>query len=205
MHLAPFDWPTTWRRTDPARRRRAPYVVSFTKAWNDLQYDMDRMDASNVRVSCLLQARQDGRPMAGQHPERLSDEPGVALYFVRGGTAQVIACDAWASVRDNLRAIGLAVAAVRSIERSGTRELMERAFSGFTALPASGSPSNVLHQPEWAWALGVPADATAQQIRLAYREKARTAHPDGGGTTEKMQALNVAYEAAMAARGEAAV
>jgi curved DNA-binding protein CbpA len=43
--------------------------------------------------------------------------------------------------------------------------------------------------------LGVPRDATQEQIRSAYRRAARTAHPDReGGSTERMQAVNAAYE-----------
>lgn len=43
--------------------------------------------------------------------------------------------------------------------------------------------------------LGIQRDATKEQIRAAYRRAARQAHPDReGGTTERMQAVNAAYE-----------
>lgn len=43
--------------------------------------------------------------------------------------------------------------------------------------------------------LGVAADATPEQIRTAYRKAASSAHPDRhGGDTERMQAVNAAYE-----------
>ena len=43
--------------------------------------------------------------------------------------------------------------------------------------------------------LGEPRDATAEQIRAAYRRAASKAHPDrNGGSTERMQAVNAAYE-----------
>lgn len=42
--------------------------------------------------------------------------------------------------------------------------------------------------------LGVPKDATKAAIKAAYRAKAKTAHPDVGGTEEQIQALNLAYE-----------
>lgn len=41
--------------------------------------------------------------------------------------------------------------------------------------------------------LGVPKDATADQIKGAYRRKARKAHPDKGGTVEEFQELGHAY------------
>lgn len=43
--------------------------------------------------------------------------------------------------------------------------------------------------------LGVQLDATPQEIEQAYKKQARTAHPDLGGDTEDMQALNAARAA----------
>lgn len=48
----------------------------------------------------------------------------------------VIACDQFREVRLNLCAIGLTIKAIRQIERCGTSSLLERAFKGFSALPA---------------------------------------------------------------------
>jgi outer membrane protein assembly factor BamB len=42
--------------------------------------------------------------------------------------------------------------------------------------------------------LGVMADATAGQIRAAYREKAKLAHPDAGGSPELFRQLLDAYQ-----------
>lgn len=48
----------------------------------------------------------------------------------------VIACDQFCEVRLNLEAIALTIRAIRQIERCGTSSLLERAFKGFSALPA---------------------------------------------------------------------
>ncbi len=45
--------------------------------------------------------------------------------------------------------------------------------------------------------LGLPQDASPQQVKDAYRELSKTAHPDAGGTAEGFQALKQAYEAAL--------
>ena len=49
--------------------------------------------------------------------------------------------------------------------------------------------------------LGVDKDATKEEITKAYKEKARTAHPDAGGTNEEMIRVNAAYEAIRQFRG----
>ncbi len=43
--------------------------------------------------------------------------------------------------------------------------------------------------------LGVPRTATARQITVAFRRAAQRAHPDRGGNTEAMSAINAAYQA----------
>lgn len=41
--------------------------------------------------------------------------------------------------------------------------------------------------------LGVAREASADEIRIAFRRAASTAHPDKGGDTERMAAINEAY------------
>lgn len=48
----------------------------------------------------------------------------------------VIACDQFNEVRLNMCAIVQTIKAIRQIERCGTSSLLERAFQGFSALPA---------------------------------------------------------------------
>ena len=45
--------------------------------------------------------------------------------------------------------------------------------------------------------LGLPATAGAEELRLARRQLALAEHPDRGGSADRMQAINVAYEEAM--------
>jgi len=49
--------------------------------------------------------------------------------------------------------------------------------------------------------LGVRPDATQEQVEKAYRKKAATAHPDKGGSNEKMVLVNAAYEAIKRVKG----
>lgn len=48
--------------------------------------------------------------------------------------------------------------------------------------------------PDYYKALGVPRNATADEIKKAYRKLARKHHPDAGGDESKFKEINEAYE-----------
>jgi DnaJ-class molecular chaperone len=88
-----------------------------------------------------------------------------------------------------MRSIALGVEHLRGLERHGGGAMMERAFSGFAALP----PPKGLH---WD-TLGIPPGSQAHDIERAFRRKAMTAHPDHGGSDAAMAELTSAREAAL--------
>jgi len=49
--------------------------------------------------------------------------------------------------------------------------------------------------------LGVSPDATKDEVEKAYREKAKTAHPDKGGKNKDMIMVNAAYEVIKRVKG----
>ena len=55
-----------------------------------------------------------------------------------------MACDRFDNAAANMRSLGLAIEAMRQLERHGVGTMMERAFTGFVALPAPESPCDVL-------------------------------------------------------------
>jgi hypothetical protein len=60
---------------------------------------------------------------------------GLAIYFVLNGRPLAMACDCFDIAAANMRLPGLAIEAMRRLERHGGGAMMERAFSGFAALP----------------------------------------------------------------------
>jgi curved DNA-binding protein CbpA len=64
------------------------------------------------------------------------------------------------------------------------------------ALWQSGTnPAHVLLQRQQALAvLGLPANATPEQIKRRYRTLAKRHHPDCGGDPRQMQKIIAAYE-----------
>jgi len=96
-----------------------------------------------------------------------------------------MAVDRYDRVADNLAAIAATLDAMRAIERHGGAAILDRAFAGFTALPAS---------EQWFTVLGVSANASPAEIDEAYRRLAMKHHPDRGGGEHEMSRINAARD-----------
>lgn len=191
LEAYPLQWPAGWPRV--RTRQRARYKVSLAQARDELLSDLRRLHARGVVVSSNVPLRRDGLPLALQGSVDLPD-PGVAVYWTdEKNRPRVIACDCWLGVDENLRAIGLAVGALRQLERCGASNILERAFEGFSALPSAIIPAR-----HWRDVLGFSeATPLEEAIHAAYRIQARKCHPDTGGSHEAMIELNRAYEDAL--------
>jgi len=151
------------------------------------------MGAKLPVISSNLPLRRDGLPYAGQAEPR---DPGVAVYFQWKGKSLVLASDRWDRVGDNFRAIEKAIEAMRGLDRWGVSEMLDRAFSGFAALPEPSRPRSTCWE-----VLGVDQRDSLDVIETMYRAKTKRAHPDLGGSHDEMARLNRAIEEARAAKG----
>jgi DnaJ-domain-containing protein 1 len=191
----PLCWPSDQLRTPGAQRDPGyQFKVTFGRARDELLHELQLMGAREVVVSTNIPVRNDGLPYANA---REPDDAGIAVYFQQGKRSLVIACDSYRTTRANMRAIGATVAALRTIQRHGATSLLERAFTGFTALPPKGG-----EERPWWEVLGVERAASAEQVKLAFRALAARHHPDAGGDHETMARISRAYaQAQESARG----
>lgn len=181
----PLCWPEGRPRTPPGKRQQSRFKTGFGMAVRQLMAELQRLGARNAVVSTDVPLRRDGLPLASA--KRVEDT-AAAAYFTHKGKQMCFACDRWTKVEDNIYAIAKTIEAMRGIDRWGTGDMLDAAFSGFVALPP---PS------DWRTELGDPK--TLQEAETAYRQRARAAHPDAGGSHERMAKLNQAREAARAA------
>lgn len=184
----PLHWPEGWKRSKMGGVRSA-FARSRTLAAARifLLEELRRLGArlSSVVISSNVLLRADGLPRSGQAQPV---DRGAAVYFELKDRKQVLACDRWDRVEDNLYAIGKHIEAIRAQERYGVGTV-EQALAGYLALPPAAS----------AWEiLGLQRGASAEEVNRAFRELARTAHPDQGGTHEQMARLTAARQELLA-------
>ncbi len=132
----PLTWPEGWPRT-PALSRESDTRfggkagLTMGRARDQLVAELQRLDAGGVVISSNVRLRPDGLPYADN---RKLDDPGVAVYFTLKNRRMVMVMDRFTSVAGNVRSLTLAIEAMRQLERHGGGTMMERAFSGFTAI-----------------------------------------------------------------------
>jgi hypothetical protein len=186
----PLHWPEGWDRTPPHKQQRhSLYKVSETKARDALLHSVDLFGARHrsIILSTNIKLRHDGLPYANRNPP---NDAGVAIYWTDRSTKKDwgLACDRYTHIRDNYRALGLTVEGLRTIQRSGASQLLNRAYMGFAALPAST-------RKPWREVLGFTDDPSIdlKLVRQRYHHLARSNHPDHGGSNAAMHDLNDAW------------
>lgn len=185
----PLQWPVGVKRNKV--REESKFATSTFKAWEMLCAEVRRFGGDALVLSTNVPLIKDGSRI---QTDREPVDPGVAIYFVRGGQQMVFASDKWDYLRDNILAIAKTIEALRGIERWGSSDLLERAVAGFAELPASTD----IKRP-WRRVFGFSdsLQPSSEKLQQEYKALARSFHPDSAtGSHEQMAELNRAYEEA---------
>lgn len=184
----PLTWPDHIERSP--RREAGRFQTSLNGALKNVEDSLRKFATdSNRKIESLVissnYALGDRKPA----------DPGVAVWFTWDGMQVCIPVDRYSSVEANLQAIHHVIEARRTELRHGTLALVRATFKGFQALP----PPTSAGRRSWREVLGFPpnADVGRNVIENAYREKAKKAHPDTGGSSEAMHELQRAREEAL--------
>jgi len=210
VNAYPLSWPEGWPRSRGRKggqfgkqelrsnpgggswKQKAD--LTMADAMKRVKYELERLGinvADDSIVSTNLKLNLSGLPRGDQGEP---GDPGVAVYFQKkNAPMRVIAIDAYTRVRDNLAAIAATLEAMRAIERHGGAQILERAFTGFAALPSPGK--------NWWDILQVRSDASRDVIEANFKRLSHDRHPDKeGGSHDAMAELNQARAAALRAR-----
>jgi len=206
----PLQWPVGWKRTPDSRRTagnfgttkqssigswRSKEGLTIAQACQRLLQELERMGIRehDIVISTNLVLRLDGLPRSDQ---RMPSDPGACVYWTDSGQMRCMAIDRYTRVEQNIAALAATIEAMRAIERHGGATVLDRAFTGFTALPA---PIVAGMKRPWREVLGLTdyGTITTMDIHLTYRRLAAEHHPDRGGDAAKMAELNAARDEAL--------
>lgn len=204
----PLAWPAGRPRTPANKRKysrftksvqepggswRSTRPLTLAEAVKRLLDETGRVNARHLVISTNVQLRLDGLPRSDQ---RKPDDPGVCVYFMHQGKEVAMPCDTYDTVEGNIAAVAAHIEATRAIERHGVATVAQM-FSGFAALPP---PQEEKRAAPWWEVLGLPKGTYSKEvIDAVFRDKAKKAHPDFGGTNEEMADLIRAKEEALKA------
>lgn len=176
----PLSWPPGWPRTK--FRESSRFKTTLPAAIKNLQGELSLLGAKSPVISSNV-------TLGSERPQ----DPGIAVYFTYDGDQACIPCDRWQTVAENVQAIAKTIEAMRGIERWGAKHTVKAAFRGFVSLPPPEQS-----RPWWE-VLGTAREADRATVEAAYRNRAKRAHPDAGGSVEAMQELNRARREALEA------
>lgn len=186
----PLQWPEGWARTQPLDRKPSRYKIGPHHARIEMFEAVRKLGGDVPIVSSNLHLRQDGKPYANQAPP---EDPGVAVYWVRHGKQEVMACDRWLHPWENMRAIYHAIEGLRAMERAGATQIMERAFQAFQL------PETTREKKSWRVVLDIDDsfEPSVEYLRSVARRKMAQHHPDMGGDIEQFRAVEQALNEAL--------
>ncbi len=199
----PLQWPDGWKRTAWRRSSNFDKSAGFNAARDGVLRQLKMLGTSHVVITSNLPTNSKGQPYNAS-AGKLAD-PGIAVWWVKGGKEQVMPCDRWLTCVENMHAIELSIAAIRGIDRWGTAGIVEKAFAGFAALPEAGATSiespaaTAIFVRNWQAVFEVAAliDVLAAKDLLAivkarHRDLIKKHHPDLGGDLEAATEINAA-------------
>jgi hypothetical protein len=183
------DWPLdlavdpigAWPGALTTERTRSNFSATWKATLDLLDRELFQLGGKNVRLQVAIPANQfriDGRPRATARAEH----PGVILTLDSKHGALSYPCDTFTSWQDNVRAIALALEALRKVDRYGVTKRGEQyrgflALEGATAMPA-GFPTV---QDALAFLAGIGGWDASFRPELLLRWAKRATHPDMGG------------------------
>lgn len=198
--MKPEKFPLSWPAGYPVTNNRQPssFKVTFLKARDEMinEFKLLLGDTRSLVISCNMPHDTKG-VLTGKSP-LMYPNPGVAVYFTFNGEEKVIACDHWRHLHENIRAIGITVSALRSLERQKCTQILSRAMGDMKALPQNAGASN----GAWWDVLCVKETDLISVIKERYNDLIKIYHPDKPtGNKDMFNMVTNAYQEARRAKG----
>lgn len=199
MKVGPIrDWPGELTRA----RTRSAFKAGLSDTMQLLEREIwhltdTRTQRDSAELLIAIPAgdawRLDGRPRA----HAVAEHPGVIFSIDSKHGHLSYPCDTFTTWQDNLRAIALALEALRKVDRYGVTKRGEQ-YRGFLALEATAAPAGFATAQDAAEYL---ASLTGVELvipigpnmaRILLQRAQRRAHPDLGGDAATFHRVSLA-------------
>lgn len=186
-----LQWPAGFTRT-PAQNRERTWKFGSTRGstTSQLAAEMERLDPDDWRCetgSGGAHTKKNGLPKTSANP----DDPGFVLRWSKDGSQFAVACDRYARLDSNMRAVLLWV---RETRLRGDRPVETGEDEFATARLPSGDEDAIEVPEQPHEVLGVAPDADDFEVRATYYDRVKEVHPDQGGSAEQFQRVQQAQE-----------
>jgi len=158
-------------------RRRAQFSARWGQTIQLLESELTHLNARQAVFQVTLEERDfriDGTPRARAQ----SHHPGVILAFNSKFGPLKYAVDTFDNWQDNVRAIALAMEALRKVDRYGVTKRGEQ-YTGWKALPVSTDAADAVATREQAEALLAGYGGITAALKAT--------HPDHGGDPDEFR------------------
>lgn len=178
----------------PAIRRRK--VSQFSAKWGDT-LDLLERELSHLGVNrAVLQVdaeRSEFRLDGMLRSNARLNSPAVAISFTSKGRPLSFPCDTYADWQDNIRAIALALEALRKIDRYGVTSKGEQ-YTGWAALPMNGQHvfANRADAMRFLQTIVGESMVATNNIEGILRAAEVATHPDKGGRADDFKLVQAA-------------
>ena len=191
--------PPVWPGTPTARRQASPFKAN----WGDTLVLLHReVKAIGVDPALAIGVKQHNiRNDGGVKADARIQDPSVIFSITRGADRLSFPCDRFNFWQDNVRAIALALEALRKVDRYGVQS--GKQYQGFKSLPGAGGLAE-MGAAEAADILCELSDGaesagdileSSDKAKAAYRRAAAVTHPDRTGGDDSL------FKKVQAARG----
>lgn len=211
------DWPSgltlrpiqAWpgELTPDLQRKRSSFSTPWRSTLDLLDRELWQLDATTRVLQVAMTERDfriDGMPRANARAEHL----GIILSFHARDIGDLsYPCDRFDRWQDNLRAVALALEALRKVDRYGVTRRAEQ-YRGWKAIEATAMPAAMTVEQAFdvlvqhSGVLSGLADVGAivpSELARGARAAQRQTHPDTGGRATHFQRVQRAIEVLRAA------
>lgn len=178
-------------------RSRSLFKASFSATMALLERELAHLQV-RAAVLQLDVDREDFRLDGSLRAHAKHHSPAVALAFSHRKHGELVyPCDTYATWQENMRAIALSLAALRTVDRYGVTSRGEQ-YTGWARLPAPAAQQGEFrsHQEAFDFLRGVgvavPNPITPAEVEPVLRAAEFKTHPDKGGDPDVFKRVQAA-------------